>query len=269
MGLLTTLKKRGFTLVEMLTVISVSSVILVILAVVFRTGLWEVSKSSGRIEMVRNGRNALDNVQRYLSSVMAPASIIDSDGNTLNRTMAIFWPDEVHEPPTNIIDWQQRVQFFTPVDHLSGAPVPSARQLSETPTNFAFEIAPVPGANAELGQDLVLRRYNIPTPWPVGGVDDPPPLDPATSLDLTVQPRLIGRRLGIPDSSVPGGYRDAMQVRRLKEGALMIRINVSIQTISDETNRNRTMNATDMSTDNPTNTVTMQSIYQPPYFNIQ
>ena len=268
MGIQPKIRTGGFTLLEMLTVIVISSGMLVVLATLFRTGLWEVSKSSGRIEMVRNGRNALDNVQRYLSTAMPPIGVPVEDGTTLGpRGRAIFWPDTdmLHDPDNgNVEPWQQRVQFFTPVDHLGGAPPLTARQLTNNPVNFAYEIAAVPGANPTSGQDLVLRKFTIPNPWPLVK----PPLDPTTDLDVAVQPRLIGRRLGIPDAGAPGGYRDALEVRRLREGAIQIRVNVTIETISDDLNRNRALNATDTTNRDQTNTVTMQTIFQPPFFNI-
>lgn len=262
------LERRGFTLLEMLTVITISSGILIVLGVLFRTGLWEVSKSSGRIEMVRNGRNALDNIQRYLSSVMPPAGVLDANNNSLADTRAILWPDDnmIHEPPGSDIPWQQRLQFFTPIDHLSDATPLTARQLVNSPVSFLYEVTAVPGAVEESGQDLILRRLVIPNPWPVGSSADPPP--PVGVVDTTVTPRLIGRRLGIPDASVAGGFRDALQVRRLDRGGIQIRVNVTIETISDSTNRNRALNASNESVRNQTNTITMQSIYQPPYFNI-
>jgi prepilin-type N-terminal cleavage/methylation domain-containing protein len=262
-----TLNRRGFTLIEMLTVIAISSGILVVLAALFKTGLWEVSKSSGRVEMVRNGRNALNNVQRYLSTAMPPIGIIVEDGTTLGPSgRAVFWPDTnmLHDPDNgNVEPWQQRVQFFTPIDHLGGTAPSSARQLTNNPVNFAYEIAAVPGANATSGQDLVLRKFTIPNPWPLSA----PPLT-AADLDLGVQPRLMGRRLGIPDSAAPGGFRDALEVRRLREGAIQLRVNVTVETISDDLNRNKALDATDTSTRNKSNTITMQTIFQPPYFNI-
>lgn len=263
-----TINQRGFTLLEVLTVLVISSGILVILATTFKVGLWEVSKSSGRIEMVRNGRNALDNVQRYLSSVMPPALVVKDDGTTLEETKAIFWPDDdmIHDPVNDPQDWQQRIQFFTPVDHLGGGDIPTARSLTNTPVNFAYEIAPVPGANPSSGQDLVLRRLVIPSPWPTSGANVPPPLD---ALDTSVQPRLMGRRLGIPDSTVPGGYHKALEVRRLQRGSFQIRVNVTVETISDDLNRNRAIDSTNGDVRNKTNTIQMQTMFQPAYFNIQ
>jgi hypothetical protein len=251
----------------MLAVIVISSGILVVLATLFKTGLWEVSKSSGRIEMVRNGRNALDNVQRYLSTVMPPSNLFLDTGATLVDNRAIFWPDDdmIHDPPGNVEQWQQRLQFFSPIDHLGLTPMPTARQLLATPTNFAYEIAAVPGPTATSGQDLVLRRLVNPTPWPTTGANAPPPID---NIDTTVEPRLIGRRLGIPESTVPGGFHRALEVRRVQRGAFQIRVNVTVETITDDLNRNRALNATNSSVRNQTNTLTMQTIFQPPYFNI-
>lgn len=259
--------KRGFTLVEMLTVIAISSGILVMLAVIFRTGLWEVSKASGRIEMVRNGRNALDNIQRYLSTVMPPAGVTMSDGQNLANTYAVSWPgpDMVHDPEEGVIvPFLPRVQFFTPIDHLGTTPPPTARQLVINPVSFAYEIAAIPGADPAGGQDLVLRRLVTPSPWPAGVA--PFPMD---ITDVTVTPRLIGRRLGIPDAGAPGGFRDAMQVRLLREaGMIQVRVNVTVENISDDLNRNKALDASNASVRNQTNTITMQTVFQPPYFNL-
>lgn len=245
--------KRGFTLIETLTVLAVSSVMLVALASLFRTGFWEVSRSSGRIEMVRNGRNALNNLQRYLSTTIAASGLALPNGSPI--TSAIYTPldtelydpdlpDELNPPPTD------NVRFFTPIDLLSDAPTPGARQLQNNPVNFAYEITTVPGQN-NLGQDLVLRRLDSPTPTA------PYPL----LLDTAIQPRFLGRRLGVPDSGAPGGYRDGLVVRRLREGALQIQVNVSSDLVSDKLNRNNLENATPLR-------ITMSTIFQPPYYNI-
>ena len=89
------LKRRGFTLVEILTVVFVSSLLLVMLATLFSTGLHHVSRSSGRIEVVRNGRQALDNIQRYLASAMPPINVRDTNDITLPPPRALAIPYSV------------------------------------------------------------------------------------------------------------------------------------------------------------------------------
>jgi prepilin-type N-terminal cleavage/methylation domain-containing protein len=245
--------RRGFTLIEMLTVLVVSSMMLVVMASLFRTGFWEVSRSSGRIEMVRRGRHALNNVQRYLSTTIAASGLALPNGNPI--TSAIYTPldteiydsdlpDSLNPAPTD------NVRFYTPIDLLSDVPTKGARELQSNPVNFAYEITAVPGLD-DVGQDLVLRRLETPSSV------DPYPLMPDTSI----QARYLGRRLGVPDPSAPGGYRDGMIIRRLREGALQIQVNVSSDLISDELNRNNLENATPLR-------ITMSTIFQPPYYNI-
>jgi prepilin-type N-terminal cleavage/methylation domain-containing protein len=250
-----TLSRRpsGFTIVEILTVLTVSSILLVTLAALFKTGLWEVSRSSGRIEVLRQGRQALDNMQRYLASAVQPSNLTEPSGDPV--TAVIYTPDQIFDPnapdPTTNPPPTDRIRFFTPVDHLTGAPAPGARQLQTNPINYAYEMVVVPGAN-NLGQDLVLRRLDAPTNA------NPYPLLP----DVTIQPRYLARRLGVPDAAAPGGYRDGLVVQRWREGALQIRVNVSSDLITDDTNRTRTENATPLR-------ITMSTIYQPPIFNVQ
>lgn len=240
----------------MLTVLGVSGLLLALLASIFKTGLWEVNRSSGRIEVVRNGRQAMDNIQRYLSSVMPPRGVQDTLGASLQETRAIFAPDydELHDPEAgNPQAPQQRIQFFSQTDHLTGALPLSARQLTLNPPNFAYEITTVPGANNQ-GQDLVLRRLVVPAPFD----DLALPLNP----DVGVQARYLGRRIGIPDAGAPGGFRDGFLVQRLAGGALAVQINVSSGLISDDLVRNRVEDATPM-------VITMNTIIQPPYFNLE
>ena len=248
-----TLKARGFTLVEVLTVLAVSSILLITIAALFRAGLWEVSRSSGRIEVVRNGRLALDQIQRYISSAVAPSTLSEPSGDPV--TEVIYTPDQIYDPnaadPSTNPAPSDRIRFFTPVDHLSNTPAPGARQLQLNPVNLAYEIVVVPGANNQ-GQDVVLRRLQAPTNA------NPFPLLP----DVTAQPRYLARRLGIPDASAPGGYVNGMVVQRWREGALHIEINVSSAQITDDLNRNKIEGRAPITT-------TLSTIYQPPIFNVQ
>ena len=248
----TSLKQQGFTIIEMLVVLGVSSLLLILLAAMFRTGMWEVSRSSGRIEVVRMGRQALDNIQRYLASTVPPTNLTDPGGNPVTEAIYVPLNTDIFDPysmtnptPTS------RIMFYTPMDHLAGTPMPGARQLQLNPVNFAYEIGLVQGLNNE-GQDLVLRKMQAPTNA------DPRPV----TYDASVQPRFLARRLGIPDAGAPGGYRDGLVVQRWREGALQITVNVSSAQISDDLNRNRTEAYTPI-------VITMTSIYQPPIFNVQ
>ena len=248
----TSLRHRGFTIIEILVVLGVSSLLLILLAAMFRTGMWEVSRSSGRIEVVRMGRQALDNVQRYIASTVPPTNLTTSSGNLV--------ADAIYDPPgTDIFDPNSgtnpppvdQVRFYTPIDHLSGNPIPGARQLQDNPVNFAYEITAVPGVNNQ-GIDVVLRRMQAPTsanPFPL-------------FADTAVQPRYLARRLGIPDSGAPGGYRDGLVIQRRREGSIQVTVNVSSAQISDDLNRNRTESATPL-------VITMKSMYKPPIFNVQ
>jgi len=239
--------------VEILTVLAVSSILLVTLAALFKTGLWEISRSSGRIEVLRNGRQALDQMQRYLASAVPPSNLTEPSGDPV--TTAIYTPDEIFDPnapdPSTNPASTDRIRFFTPIDHLTGVEPPKARELQLNPITFAHEIVVVPGTN-NFGQDLVLRRLQAPSNA------NPYPLFP----DVSIRPRYLARRLGIPDASAPGGYRDGLVVQRWREGALQVRVNVSSDLITDELNRNRVENATPLR-------ITMSTIYQPSIFNVR
>lgn len=244
------IRNRGFTLVEILTVLTISSMLLALLAMVFKTGLTQVSRSSGRIEVVRMGRQALNNIQRYLASAVAPSTLSDVNGETFH---AVYWPDpsEIYDPnsPTNP-DPQDTIAFFTPADHLNNAEMPKARELQNNPITFPHGISVVPGLNGR-GQDLVLRRLQAPT----GGI---PSLNPNTSL----KPRYLGRGLGLKVSGTTS-YRDGLVVRRYAgEGAFQLIVNVSGDTVSDDYIRNTSKNGAPLK-------VSMSTIFQPPIFNVQ
>lgn len=249
--------ERGFTLIEVLVVLAISTLMILLIATIFQIGLRQVSHSSGRIEMVRDARQAIDNVQRYLASVMRPIMVYDADGDELEPTSSIFWPREFHDPVNGQPKpWEQRVQFFTQWDFFDENMDDTerhrswARTLNENPLNFSYEIVTVPSQGR--GQELVVRALNRPEPWSVGNL----PLLPDTS----VTPRVIGKRLGVADSNVPGGFRDGFLVRRPREGGLLIQVTVSPDLISDEYNRNKV--------EQRMTPVVITTIYQPPYFNL-
>ena len=249
------LKRQGFTLAEILTVVFVSSLLLVMLATLFSTGLHHVSRSSGRIEVVRNGRQALDNIQRYLASAMPPINVRDTNDITLPPPRAIFSPDsdEIHDPPLVIVPWQSRIQFFSQVDLLGNTPTLTAREITMTPPNLTYEIASVPGA-AE-GQDIVVRELTRPTPWD----DAVLPLN----ANVAVRPRVIGKRLGVP---VSGSYENGLLVRRLTGGSLLVNVNVWAGLTSDDYNANTVIN--EEAGGGPPRIIVMSTIFQPPYFNL-
>lgn len=244
-------RQHGFTLVEMLSVCAISSLLLVVLASLYRTGMWEVSRSSGRIEIVRRGRLAIDQMQRYLSSAIESSGLF-SGGVAIKET--VYTPNVIFDPNAPVAtqpDPQDRIRFFTPIDHLGTSPKLTARQLQNAPINFAYEIVTIPGLNNE-GQDIVLRRLQSPTST------TPLPID----IDVTARPQYIGRRLGFPDASAPGGYRDGLSVQRLREGALQIEVGLSSDLVTDDINR------TQLEAHTPLRFV-MRTIYQPPYYSLR
>lgn len=249
-------QSRGFTLVEVLTVCAISSLLLVLLASLFSTGMWEVGRSSGRIELVRRGRQTINNMQRYLSGIVESQSLTPFK----LEERAIYTPDddELYDPldatPQPPID---RVRFFSPNDYLVSpvaSPTPMGRTLQATPNDLAYEIVSIPGSTVDgkvLGQDIVLRRLTAPTMSTY-------PITPDTSI----KPRFLGRQLGFPDSAAPGGFRDALNVRRLRAGALQIEIGLSSVLVTDDLNREQLESRTPLR-------IVMRTIYQPPYFNLK
>jgi prepilin-type N-terminal cleavage/methylation domain-containing protein len=238
----TTLKRKGFSLIEVLVVLAVSGIMFVLIAALFQAGTWEVRRSSGRIEVVRRGRQAIENCQMYLSSACQPGERLDPTGA---QTQAIFGPDALddlnHPNPASF------VRFFTAVDHLVDPTPLKARELQTNPDYHAYELAAVPGLNGK-GQDLVLRKFLVP---------NAPQLP--HEHDILAKPRILARRLGIPKA---GGYEDGFVVRHLREGAVQIQVNVSSDLISDATQRSRIEQATPMR-------IKMSSIYQLPFYNVQ
>ncbi len=233
--------QRGFTLVELLTAMAISAGLLLMVAMLFKVGLWEVRHSSGRIEIVRRGRQCMDNVQRYLVAACKP----NSSGAQEAISYPVTFSDDLHQAP------ESRVQFFTPIDFLVSSGSPTARQLQQNPVYHSYEIAAVPGPTGA-GQDVVLRKY-LP---PANPGEDP------VDQDLSVAPRYLGRDLGIPDPTNPSLYNDGLVIRYLRPGAVEVEVNVSSSRISDDTNRNAIEANTPM-------VVTMNSIIQLPYYSNQ
>lgn len=240
----------------MLAVCAISSMLMIVLATLFTTGMWEVGRSSGRIEVVRRGRLAIDQMQRYLSTVIESSGLY-SGGDAIRET--IYTPEKIYDPnlatthSTNPADGfiAYKIHFFTPIDLLGTGPLRTAREHQATPINNAYEITTIPGPNNE-GQDLILRRLVTPT------TANPLPID----MDAAVRPRFLGRRLGIPNSAAPGGYEKGLVVRKLREGALQIEIGLSSDLVTDDLNRSQLENHTPLR-------MVMRTIYQPPYFSLR
>ena len=232
-------------MVEMLVVLAITSIMGLVIAAIFSAGLWEISHSSGRIELVRKGRRCIDNTQRYLAS--ACNSIAGEETITYPTTPV----DNLSGPTFS------RVQFYTPFDHLVSTIEPSARTLQNAPANatpyHSYELAAVPGPNGQ-GQDVVLRKY-----LPAANPGD----DPVTP-DLTVAPRFIARDLGVPVDPVnqPGVYQDGFVIRYLRTGTVQLEVNLSSDTIDDGYQQATIEDRTPMR-------FKMTSIIQLPYYNIR
>lgn len=244
---------KGYSLVEMLVVLGISSILLVVLALLFKTGIWEVGRSSGRIELVRTGRQALNQIQRYMASANAPGGLT-FDGEAVKSAVYTPLDSEIYDPTkTNNPDPADRVRFFSSVDFLSGVAPLKARDLQRNPIYRAYEITAIP-TPGQPGQSIVLRRL-LDQPATAG---TPFPLD----VDTSVNPRFLAHRLGIPDVTAPSGYRDGLVVRKLnRESAIQIEVHLSSDLVSDDLNRSQLENHTPLR-------IRMQTIYQPPFYNL-
>ena len=127
-----------------------------------------------------------------------------------------------------------------------------APQLEKQPT---LVLPPVFAPQKILCVGLNYRAHAEETGQPVPAE----PLIPQ-EWDLSAKPRYLGRRLGLPDGQ--GGYQDAFVVRRIREGALQIQVNVSSDLITDDEQRNRIENSAPIR-------LKMSSIYQLPSHHIQ
>ncbi|MCA9795908.1 MAG: prepilin-type N-terminal cleavage/methylation domain-containing protein [Candidatus Eremiobacteraeota bacterium] len=155
---------KAFTLAELLVAMTVSSMLFLAIVSLYQAGVWEFTRSSGRIEMARRGRNLLDRVQPLLGTAIKI--------NPTGAQEAIYFPDQVLDDFSQA--GETRVLFSTPVDFLGNQPLPSARELRLHPKFYLYEVALVPGEGR--AQDVVLRRR----------------VDPLTP-DPTVEPRVLGR----------------------------------------------------------------------------
>ena len=244
MGISSPTLRKGFSIMEILAVLGISSLLLVLLATMFRVGFWEATRSSGRIELVRRGRQAIDNTQRYLASACQPGTRLNP---SLEQAGAVFGPDALDD--LNNPNPTSYVRFWSAEDFLGNTPARTARELQNSPSFYAYDIGTIPGGGELGGQDLVLRRYLVP--------DEP--LLP-TEWDTTAQPRFLARGLGVSDGS--GGVEDGFVVRHLRQGAVQVQVNLSSSYIEDDLQRNKIEDATPMQ-------IKMSSIYQLPYYNIQ
>lgn len=248
-------QRLGFSLAEVLVVLAISTVIMVLLALMSRTAMWEISHSSGRIEVVRTGRMAINNIQRYLLAVSSPSQIFYQNGTPV--TAPIYHPleTEIVDPSaTNNPSPVSKIRFFSARDFFDDStPRRLARDLQDAGGYFAYEIAAIPGANNQ-GIDIVARRLQ---PQPLGAVNPLP-----VNIDTTVKPTYLGKRLGVPNPGNPGQYQDGLVVSRLNhESAIHIEVNVSSDLISDSYNRNKLEDSTPLR-------IRMETIYQPPFFNL-
>lgn len=219
----------------MLLALAVGSLIAMLVAAMFRSSGYFVRRSSGRIDLVRRARLCMDNTQRYLSSAVKP--------DTGSGEYAVFYPetfsdDETDQPATAIGYW-------TPVDFLGGAALPSARDLLANPTYYRYEMAEVPG-EAGRGNDVVVRR-----------------LSDFGVVDSSVTPRVIGRDLGWVDEST-GQYTDGFVVRYLRVGAVRLDVTASGSRIHDSLERAAVENAT--ATGKGSMVVRLTTIVQLPYY---
>lgn len=230
-------RSSGFTILELLVAMTISTLLLVVLGALFRAGFWEVQHSSGRIELIRRGRQAINNTQRYLATAVSP-------GDVGGETAIAFPPSPLDDDP------ESRVQFYTVQDHLVNPISPGAREIQESPAYYSYEIAGIPGPN-NVGQDLVVRKRLMPTaPTPA----DLPPLAP----DLSVEPKFLVRGLGTPEAN----YTDGFIVRHNRLGAIEMEINLSSDLISDSLHRNKLENYTPLR-------IKMTTIYSLPVYNVE
>ncbi len=207
----------GFTIVELMTTMTICSMIGIVVVALFQAGMFQIRRSSGRIDLVRRARNCMDNTQRYLSAAVCPnesgADRAFCDPNPL--TPGPDYYDDLH--PDNKFSF---VRFWTAVDFIGGTPTASARQLqtATNPAYYVYELAEVPGASG-VGNDIVLRRYT----------------DPVTP-DTTEQPRVIARDLGELDEST-GEYANAFVTKMLSPSAVLLEVTASGSRIHGELER--------------------------------
>ncbi len=230
-----TLRAQGITLTELLVAIAIASLVATLVATLFHTGLFHVRRSSGRIDLVRRVRLCLDNTQRYLSAAVKP--------NTGSGEYAIYYPERFSDDETDAP--VTAVGYWTPIDFLGGAVLPSARQLQVSPAYYRYELAEIPGEVGR-GNDVVLRRL---TDFGV--------------LDTTVTPRVIGRDLGWRDNS--GEYVDGFVVRYLRVGALRLDVTASGSRIHDSLERQAVENSSGTNPDSQM-IVRLTTIIQLPYY---
>ena len=207
MGLPSKTVNRGFTLTELLVAMAIASLVAMLVAALFHTGLFHIRRSSGRIDLMRRVRHCMDNTQRYLSAAVKP--------NTESGEYAVFYPETFSDDETD--QPQTAVGYWTPVDFLGGASLPSARALQANPAYYRYELAEIPGELGR-GNDVVLRR-----------------LSDFGVIDSSVTPRVIGRDLGWRDSS--GEYVDGFVVRYLRVGALRLDVTASGSRVHDSLER--------------------------------
>ncbi len=235
----TRLGHGGFTLVELLVTMAISSLIATVVVMLFQAGLFHIRRSSGRIDLVRRARNCMDNTQRYLSAAVRPdeasasQAFCDPDPLTVDD---MDFSDDAEDHPFSF------VRYWTASDFIGGTPTASARELqtSSDPAYYVYELAEVQGEDG-VGNDVVLRRYT----------------DPVTQ-DMTETPRVIARYLGVFDEA-SGDYRDGFVVRLLSPSALQLQVAATGSRIHGELEAHSVANSANM-------TIRLTTIIQLPFY---
>lgn len=219
---------------------TVSTLIGGVVIMLFQTGLFQIRRSGGRIDLVRRARLCMDSTQRYLSGAVRPneaatsQAFIDPDATT----PGLDFSDDVNDRPFSF------VRFYTANDYLGGAPLATARQLqlAPVPAYYVYELAEVPGVNGA-GNDVMLRRYLFNNPY---------------TPDTSVDPRMIARDLGVRDEGQEN-YRDGFVARLISPSAVQLQVAATGSRIHGELERRAVESSALM-------TVRLTTIVQLPYY---
>lgn len=235
---------RGFSLPELLIAMTLSVLMTVVIVALYQSGLWEFHHSSGRIELARKGRVAIDRIQPLISTAVK-----------FSAEDAILYP-ELPVGGVDIFDDTQnpgdsRIIFSTPVDLLGNAPLPTARQLAANPVYHLFEIAAVPNADDD-ALELVLRKRQ----W------DDTASPPIGAIDAAATPKVLARDLyrfgDTADPNDPTGFN----IKRLRAGAVQVRVRLVGDQITDDIVRARTEARTPID-------LVMSTVVHVPYYSKQ
>ncbi len=211
--------RPGITVLELLIAMGIASLISLTMVMLYSSSLFQYAHSSGRIELTRRAREGLNRIATILTTAVKPNKIAE----------AIYAPPLPAPPwdtdPFNAPDQYNAVMFASPYDLLNPeAPPPNPRN----PTYHLYEIALVPGFQG--GNDIVLRRLLNPT-----------------TIDTSVEPRYLVRNI------------DNLDIKRIDNTALLIRIDISEARISDDYVKNTTQSRTPLR-------VSLNTLVQIPYY---